>query len=112
VGLLSYSGHQGRVANPRPVAMIKKLATGRVVQRQVLTRTVGHGKTGFLGRSFPVGTEFVFTRPVLDLQRAPHDTDLLPNVNSNRVQITSRPEFADTLATAWSRWASGYKVFR
>jgi len=48
VGLLSYSGHQGRVANPRPVAIIKKLATGRVVQRQVLTRTVGHGETGFL----------------------------------------------------------------
>jgi len=42
---------QGRVANPRPVATVKKLATGRVVQRQVLTRTVDHGETGFLGRS-------------------------------------------------------------
>jgi len=34
----------GRVANPRPVATIKKLATGRVTQRQVLTRTVDHGE--------------------------------------------------------------------
>ena len=41
----------GRVANPRPVATIKKWATGRVMQRQVLTRTVGHGETGFLLRS-------------------------------------------------------------
>ena len=35
-----------RVANPRPVATIKKLATGRVAQRQVLARTVGHGEVG------------------------------------------------------------------
>ena len=41
----------GRVANPRPVAAIKTLATGHVVQRQVLRRTVGHGESGFLGRS-------------------------------------------------------------
>jgi len=41
----------GRVANPRPVATINKLANGRVMQWQVLTRTVGHGETGFLGRS-------------------------------------------------------------
>ena len=64
----------GRVANPRLVATIKELATGRVVQRQVLTRMVGYGETGFLGRSSdltgPVGTKYVFTRPVLDLQRA------------------------------------------
>ena len=44
-------GQQGRVANPRPVATIKKWATGRVMQQQVLTRTVGHGETGFLLRS-------------------------------------------------------------
>ena len=44
-------GDLGRVANPRPVATIKKWATGRVMQRQVLTRTVGHGETGFLLRS-------------------------------------------------------------
>ena len=40
----------GRVANARPVATIKKLATGRVVQRQVLTGTVGHSETDFLRR--------------------------------------------------------------
>jgi len=37
---------------------------------------VGHGETVCLGRSSviwtgPVGTEYVFTRPILDLQRAP-----------------------------------------
>jgi len=42
--------HQGRVANSRLAATVKKLVTGRIVQRQVLTRTVGHGKTDFLGR--------------------------------------------------------------
>jgi len=62
----AYKRNLGRVANPRPVAKIKKSSTGRVVQRQVLVRTVGHGDTGFLGRSLadPVGqniTVFVFT---------------------------------------------------
>jgi len=41
----------GRVSNPRPVATMKKLAIGRVAQRQVLTRMVGHGQTGFSLRS-------------------------------------------------------------
>ena len=66
---------QGRVANPRPVATVKKLATGRVVQRQVVTRTVGHGETGFLGRSSDLDRSsengYVFTRPVLNLQPTP-----------------------------------------
>jgi len=55
--LLYYLRH---VANPRPVATIKKLATGRIVQWQVLTRTVGHSETSFLGRSGRV----IWTGPV------------------------------------------------
>jgi len=43
--------HQGRVADSRLVATSKKLAAGRIVQRQVLTTTVGHSETDFLGRS-------------------------------------------------------------
>ena len=42
---------QQRLAIPRPVATIKKLSTSRVVQRHVLTRTIGHSETGFLGQS-------------------------------------------------------------
>ena len=38
---------QGRVAFPRPAAMIKKLTTGCVTQWQLLVRTVAHGQTGF-----------------------------------------------------------------
>jgi len=38
--------NQGRVANTRPVATIEKWATGRVMQRLVLARSVGHGETG------------------------------------------------------------------
>jgi len=41
----------GRVANTRPVATIEKWATGRVMQRLVLARSVGHGETGFGLRS-------------------------------------------------------------
>jgi len=47
----SLVGDLGRIADPRPVAIIIKLATGGVVQRQVFTKMVGHGETGFLGRS-------------------------------------------------------------
>jgi len=46
---------QGRMANPRPVATINKLTTGRIIQWQVLARTVGHGETGFLLRSSASG---------------------------------------------------------
>jgi len=45
------SNHQGRVANPRPVATVKKLVTAASYKWQVFTRTVGHSETSFLGRS-------------------------------------------------------------
>ena len=41
------SSNKGRIANTRPVATIEKWATGRVMQRLVLARSVGHGGTGF-----------------------------------------------------------------
>ena len=60
------------------------------MQRQVLTRTVGHGETGFLLRSIAVGTEYVLTRPVLDLQRAPDNTHVMPVHTPAQNKHTSR----------------------
>lgn len=49
----------GRVANTRPVATIEKWATGRVMQRLALARSVGHGETGFRLRSSVFATPLV-----------------------------------------------------
>jgi len=52
IGISSYRRPKawGRCNSNTPVATIKKLATDRVVQRQVLTTTVGHGETVFSER--------------------------------------------------------------
>ena len=46
-----HGSDQGCIANTRPVATIEKWATGRVMQRLVLARSVGHGEPGFRLRS-------------------------------------------------------------
>jgi len=40
-----------QIQDRSPVATIEKWATGRVMQRLVLARSVGHGETGFRLRS-------------------------------------------------------------